>query len=154
MFINLDELPFRASVIRAEFNDTAIEESIKRSAKRLRVPLRGRAHDVRASLSAPPPNPRLLGEFRAFEPVSDVLMWNEARGLEGIDPPTSAFGPLDVLYWWPKGLYIDYGVQAVHVLSEEGDGLLLVITSNPAPVEGADSRHGFLVVRGAGVGGG
>jgi len=136
-----------ATVLGTEYRDTSIADAVLGSVRAKPIRAGESARAFADGLSAPVEEASFRSAYMSFEPypAPSPELWNATMGRSGIASPTSREGPLEIVYWWPAGLYFGYTVEAVHLLDEKGTAL--VITSNGAPGRGADTRHGFLVVR-------
>ena len=146
ILIPLDSADPQPVILNAEYEDTEVRAVLTSRVRehKLRYPPSEVA--LRQRIQIPKPSEELVSRLEAFEHKGDPRVWLDAVGLDGVNPPVTADDePTEVIYAWPRGLYIDYAVESVHPLDE--DGLLLVITRSPEPMNGADTMHGFLVVR-------
>jgi hypothetical protein len=98
-----------------------------------------------SGLSAPAVNSNLTRKYFDLQCHPCAERWNSLHGIDGVVPPEASGRGVEVIYAWPRGLYLDYEVGDIHAVDDHG--LVLITTSAPGAVESGDSQDGFLLVR-------
>jgi hypothetical protein len=97
-------------------------------------------------VSAPASNPELLDAFSQLESSGGSCEdWNNSRGADGLVQPGFEGCTPTLVYYYPKGLYIDYRIAAVHYFAASRS--MLIITEQPRRAVGLDTMHGFMIFR-------
>ena len=94
------------------------------------------------TIKNPVSNQRLLDSF-----LEDwnILEWNEKEGIKGIVLPQIKNRKTQLLYTYPSGLYINYEINNVYYFPDSK--YLLIFTHQPITAPGADTWHGFMILR-------
>jgi hypothetical protein len=102
--------------------------------------------DPAIAVLAPASNPELLEAFSQLESSGGSCEgWNNSQGGGGIVQPRFAGCTPTLAYYYPKGLYIDYQIAAVHYFAASRS--MLIITEQPRRAVGLDTMHGFMIFR-------
>ena len=94
------------------------------------------------TIKNPVSNQRLLDSFLVD---CNILEWNEKEGIKGIVLPQIKNRKTQLLYTYPYGLYIDYEINNVYYFPDSK--YLLIFTHQPITASGADTLHGFIILR-------
>jgi hypothetical protein len=94
----------------------------------------------------PKHNALLLKEFNEYEAVGkNVLDWNKSNKKPGIVFPKFNGINSTLIYFYPKGLYINYNISKVHFFPKSQ--YLLFIIDQPRKAVGFDTMHGFMIFK-------
>lgn len=72
-------------------------------------------------------------------------LWNENYGMKGIMLPRIEGLDAKLVYYYPKGLYVNYKISKVYYFANLN--YLLVFTYQPKLANGLDTMHGFLIFK-------
>jgi len=103
--------------------------------------------DANTGIKIKPPrqNDRLYNQFIENFAKNCARQWNSAMQESGIDVPQTWNMDLDLVYYYPEGLYFNYDIEKVFVFPESS--LLLVMTKNKERCAGGDTMNGFLIFK-------
>ncbi len=76
---------------------------------------------------------------------SGAASWNGKRGAEGVVPPRVDGFDAELVYYYGRGLYVNYDIAQVFYFPETG--YLLVFTEQKKRAVGLDTMHGFMLLR-------
>jgi hypothetical protein len=103
--------------------------------------------DASTGIKIRPPklNNRLYNQFIENFAENCARQWNNSMKENGIDTPQTWDIDLDLVYYYPDGLYFNYDIEKVCVFPESS--LLLVMTKNKERCAGGDTMDGFLIFK-------
>lgn len=96
-------------------------------------------------IKPPKPNNRLYNLFAENFAENCARQWNNSMKEDGIDTPQTWDIDLDLVYYYPDGLYFNYDIEKVFMFPESS--LLLVMTKNKEKCAGGDTMDGFLIFK-------
>jgi hypothetical protein len=98
-------------------------------------------------IQPPLPNEAHSSDFREFirQGHKGAHDWNDARGLDGFDPPRVEGDDWVLAYYYPAGLYINYDITEIYYF--ERARYLLLFTHQDMLEAGMDTMHGFIILR-------
>ena len=96
-------------------------------------------------LRAPRTNDRLYNKFYEGFSENCAYQWNMKMKEEGIDMPQTWDMELDLAYYHPNGLYINYQIERVFIFPESN--YLLLMTKNTTKCPSGDTMNGFLIFK-------
>jgi len=96
------------------------------------------------TIKNPVASQRLLDSF-FMDTYWNIVEWNEKKGIKGIVLPQIMNKKTQLLYLYPRGLYINYEIKNVYYFPDSK--YLLIFTHQPITAPGADSCHGFMIMR-------
>jgi hypothetical protein len=103
--------------------------------------------DGRIKLTVPDPNQALHERYlkAADTWCSSAREWNTRMGAQGTLCPSVEGRPLELLYAYAAGYYVNYRVKQVLYVPDRA--LLFVRTEQKQRAVGMDAMHGFMVLR-------
>jgi hypothetical protein len=98
------------------------------------------------SILKPKHNAVLAKEFSKYEAVGkNVIDWNKSNKERGIIFPKFNGINSTLIYYYPKGLYINYNISRIHYFPKSQ--YLLIIIDQPRKAVGFDTMHGFMIFK-------
>ncbi len=76
---------------------------------------------------------------------SGAESWNAAKGAEGMKLPAIKGRPMELIYYYPGGLYFNYEIDKAIWCADSG--YLLIFTQQDIRVRGGDAMGGFFIFR-------
>ncbi len=101
--------------------------------------------DTSWRIAVPPPDSALLRLFQEEYAKGGERSWNVKYGIKGVSVPSAEALNIDVVYYYPEGLYIDYTLSNVYYFPRSG--YVLVFTNQRRLASGLDTMHGFLLLK-------
>lgn len=96
-------------------------------------------------IEAPPMDSTLLKLFQKEYYAGRERSWNELYGTKGICVPSTEGIDFNLIYYFPEGLYVDYTISKAYYFPYSG--YILVFTNQSRMASGADTLHGFLLLK-------
>jgi hypothetical protein len=96
-------------------------------------------------IEAPPMDSTLLKLFQKEYYAGRERSWNELYGIKGISVPSTEGIDINLIYYFPEGLYVDYTISKAYYFPYPG--YILVFTNQSRMASGADTMHGFLLLK-------
>lgn len=92
-----------------------------------------------------PPDSALLKLFQKEYNAGRERSWNVRYGTKGISVPLAEGISINLVYYYPEGLYIDYTISKAYYFPHSG--YILVFANQPRLASGLDTMHGFLLLK-------
>jgi hypothetical protein len=96
-------------------------------------------------IGVPPPDSAMLKLLQKEYKAGRERSWNVNYGIKGVSVPSAEGLDIEMVYYYPEGLYIDYTISKVYYFPQSR--YILVFTNQPRMASGLDTMHGFLLLK-------